>query len=70
MGAFIKAKAPIKNRYELFTLGISGPLSGFIVAIIVTIIGLSISFSVPESQTEIWEEVRTYWRSSLGNPHV
>ena len=56
MGAFIKAKAPIKNRDELFTLGISGPLSGLIVAIIVTIIGLSMSFSVPESQTEIWEE--------------
>ena len=56
MGAFIKAKAPIKNRDELFTLGIAGPVAGLVVAIIVTFIGLSMSFSVPESQAEIWEE--------------
>ncbi|MFB0544966.1 MAG: site-2 protease family protein [Asgard group archaeon] len=56
MGAFIKAKAPIKNRDELFTLGIAGPIAGLIVAIIVTLIGLSMSFSVPETQAEEWEE--------------
>jgi len=56
MGAFIKAKAPIKNRDELFTLGISGPIAGLIVAIIVTFIGLSMSFSVSESQADRWED--------------
>lgn len=33
IGAFIRIKSPIMNRRELFDVGISGPLAGFIVAI-------------------------------------
>ncbi len=40
MGAVIKHRGPIPNRKALFDVGISGPLVGLIVSIVVTIIGL------------------------------
>src|SRR5659263_155054 len=40
MGAVIKHKGPIPNRKALFDVGVSGPLIGLIVSVIVTIIGL------------------------------
>jgi membrane-associated protease RseP (regulator of RpoE activity) len=40
MGAVIKHKGPIPNRKALFDVGISGPLIGLIVSVIVTMIGL------------------------------
>jgi membrane-associated protease RseP (regulator of RpoE activity) len=33
LGAFIRIKSPIVNRRELFDVGISGPLAGFVLAI-------------------------------------
>jgi membrane-associated protease RseP (regulator of RpoE activity) len=39
MGAVIMQKSPPKNKDELFDVGLSGPLFGFIVTFIVTIIG-------------------------------
>jgi len=44
-GAVIKQKSPAPNKDALFDLGISGPLIGFIVAVEVAIIGISISFT-------------------------
>jgi len=43
MGAFISMKGQPKNRKHLFDIGIAGPLSGFVVAVIVLIIGLRMS---------------------------
>lgn len=40
MGAVIRHRGPIPNRKALFDVGISGPLIGLFVSIIVTIIGL------------------------------
>ncbi|RMG03946.1 MAG: site-2 protease family protein [Nitrospirae bacterium] len=40
-GAFIKMKSPIITRKALIDIGASGPIAGFIVAVIVTIIGLN-----------------------------
>ncbi|PWB54191.1 MAG: site-2 protease family protein [Candidatus Methanoperedenaceae archaeon] len=40
MGAVIKHRGPIPDRKALFDVGISGPLIGLIVSVIVTIIGL------------------------------
>ncbi|MBU4492089.1 MAG: site-2 protease family protein [Euryarchaeota archaeon] len=40
MGAVIKHKGPIPNRKALFDVGVSGPLIGLFVSIVVTIIGL------------------------------
>lgn len=39
-GAIIRIKSPISTKNSLVDIGASGPLAGFIVAIIVTIIGL------------------------------
>jgi membrane-associated protease RseP (regulator of RpoE activity) len=45
LGAIIKQKSLAPNKDALFDLGISGPLIGFIAAVIVTIIGIIISFT-------------------------
>lgn len=42
-GAFIKMKSPIINRKSLIDIGASGPIAGFIVSVITSIIGLSMS---------------------------
>ncbi|HEY3421520.1 MAG TPA: site-2 protease family protein [Methanocellaceae archaeon] len=40
MGAIIRQKGPVPNRKALFDVGISGPMIGLVVAVIVTAIGL------------------------------
>jgi Zn-dependent protease len=39
-GAVIKAREPFKDRNQLFDVGLSGPLGGFVIALIATIIGV------------------------------
>jgi membrane-associated protease RseP (regulator of RpoE activity) len=39
-GAFIRTHSPILNKKALFDIGVSGPLAGFVVAIVAIIIGL------------------------------
>jgi membrane-associated protease RseP (regulator of RpoE activity) len=51
-GAFIKMKSPITTRQALMDIGVSGPIAGFIISIVVTIIGLSLSQVVPIQKTE------------------
>lgn len=46
-GAIIKMKPPIYDRRSLIDIGAAGPLGGFIVAVIATVIGLSYSEIVP-----------------------
>ncbi len=45
-GAVIKIKSPIPNRKALVDIGAAGPLVGFVAAIIVSVIGLSMSETV------------------------
>src|SRR5258707_11571108 len=33
LGAFIRIKAPFRNRKDLFDIGIAGPIAGFVVAV-------------------------------------
>ncbi|HWG40164.1 MAG TPA: site-2 protease family protein [Candidatus Acidoferrales bacterium] len=40
LGAFIRIKSPIKNRADLFDIGIAGPIAGFVVAVPVMFYGL------------------------------
>ncbi|MBD2018793.1 site-2 protease family protein, partial [Leptolyngbya sp. FACHB-36] len=46
-GAFIQIRSPIPNRRSLFDVGLSGPLSGFIVALPLLLWGLAHSSIVP-----------------------
>jgi membrane-associated protease RseP (regulator of RpoE activity) len=48
LGAVIQQKSLAPNKDALFDLGISGPLIGFVVAVVVTIIGILISFTAME----------------------
>ncbi len=42
-GAFIKMKSPIISRKSLIDIGASGPIAGFIVSVVASIIGLHLS---------------------------
>jgi membrane-associated protease RseP (regulator of RpoE activity) len=37
MGAFIRIRSPIRSRAALFDIGISGPIAGFVVAVVVLV---------------------------------
>ena len=49
LGAFIKIKSPIPSRRALLDIGAAGPITGFLVALPITIIGLKLSAIVPKS---------------------
>ena len=42
-GAVIRSKSPFKNRKNLLDVGATGPIAGFVVAVVVVILGLSFS---------------------------
>ncbi len=46
-GAVIRMKAPITTKNALIDIGASGPIAGFIISVIATIIGLSFSKIMP-----------------------
>jgi len=52
LGAFIKMKSPITTRNALVDIGASGPISGFIVAVIACIAGLHLSQVIPVKGTD------------------
>ena len=43
LGAVIRIKSPIRSRAALFDIGIAGPIAGFIVAVFVLVVSLSLS---------------------------
>lgn len=51
-GAFIKMKSPIVTRKALIDIGASGPIIGFIVSVVSTVAGLSMSEVVSIAQTK------------------
>jgi len=44
-GAFIKIRTPLANKRELFDVGASGPIAGFIAAVPILIAGIALSHS-------------------------
>ncbi|MBI4848973.1 MAG: site-2 protease family protein [Nitrospirae bacterium] len=51
-GAVIKMKPPIPDRRSLIDIGASGPIGGFIIAVIATVIGLNFSEVKPMGQLQ------------------
>jgi len=49
LGAVITQREPPVNRDALFDLGIGGPLTGFLVTVVMGVIGMRLSFVVPQS---------------------
>ncbi|MDF0674006.1 MAG: site-2 protease family protein [Nitrospira sp.] len=50
-GAIIRMRGPILSRRALFDIGVAGPLAGFVVAVIVLIVGLGLSTVVDRTAT-------------------
>jgi membrane-associated protease RseP (regulator of RpoE activity) len=48
LGAFIRIRTPLLNKRELFDVGASGPLAGFVVALPVLFAGIALSHPVAE----------------------
>ena len=51
-GAIIKMKPPIPDKRSLIDIGASGPIGGFVIAIIACVIGLSLSEVTPAGTLE------------------
>jgi membrane-associated protease RseP (regulator of RpoE activity) len=54
LGAVITQREPPVNRDALWDLGMAGPLAGFFMTLIISIIGASLSFVVPETEIFGW----------------
>lgn len=58
LGAFIRMKEPPRNRRVLLDIGVAGPLAGFVVAVPILFVGLSLSqlttLPAAAGQTELW----------------
>ena len=50
-GAFIKMRSPIVTRKALIDIGASGPITGFILSIIASVVGLKLSTVVSVTET-------------------
>lgn len=49
-GAFIRQERPASNRNQLFDIGIAGPAVGFIIAMVASVIGYSISLPLTRQE--------------------
>ncbi len=65
MGAVIKSRSPMPNNNSMIQLGASGPLCGFLVAVPLFIIGIKLSYVVPETLPVIGEGAIIYFGQSL-----
>ncbi len=52
LGAFIKIQSPITRKKQLFDIGVSGPLAGFVLALPALVCGLSLSKVLPPMPRE------------------
>jgi membrane-associated protease RseP (regulator of RpoE activity) len=50
-GAIIRMRGPILSRRALFDIGVAGPLAGFVVAVVMLVVGLNLSTVVDRTAT-------------------
>jgi membrane-associated protease RseP (regulator of RpoE activity) len=55
-GAIIKMKPPIPDRRALIDIGASGPIGGFVIAVIASIVGLNLSDVIPVEEVQQMQE--------------
>ncbi len=55
MGAIIFQREPITNRDELFDIGLSGPLVGFLVTVVATALAFAMAPIPTQAQWQSWE---------------
>jgi membrane-associated protease RseP (regulator of RpoE activity) len=55
LGAFIKMKSPITTKNALMDIGASGPIAGFVVSVIASVVGLSLSNVIPIDKVKVGE---------------
>lgn len=65
MGAVIKSRSPMPDSNSMIQLGASGPLCGFVVAVPLFILGLKLSYVVPQLEAAVGEGVMIYFGQSL-----
>ncbi|MEK9162457.1 MAG: site-2 protease family protein [Chloroflexota bacterium] len=72
MGAFIQLKSPVENRKALFDVGLAGPVAGFLVALPLMIVGLSMSSLVPvlSRSGQLGSSLLLRWLTDLIQPHA
>lgn len=56
MGAFIRIKAPFGDPWELFDVGVAGPLAGIALTLPALLYGLALSHPVPAPQAAVWRQ--------------
>lgn len=53
LGAFIRIKAPIRSRKQLFDVGVAGPLAGFVALVPFLLFGVALSEPVPVTRVSV-----------------
>ena len=56
-GALIQQKALPPNKDSLFDIGFTGPITGFIMAIVVMIIGMQLPFQITQDPTAVGQQI-------------
>ncbi|MFW9845537.1 MAG: site-2 protease family protein, partial [Candidatus Thorarchaeota archaeon] len=67
-GAFIQQKSPPHNRRDLFDMGVAGPLAGFVVTVVVLILGFFLSVPVTAEQLAAIDAAYPGMSGSIGVP--
>ncbi|MBN2228508.1 MAG: site-2 protease family protein [Candidatus Thorarchaeota archaeon] len=69
-GAFISQKSPTENRSDLLDMGLAGPLAGFVVTLVVLVIGFFLSVPVTAEQLIAIDQAFPNQSASLAVPFL